>query len=466
MSTPVFAAVGHPNKGKSSIVATLAHDDTVAIGRIPGTTTQRRSYPMKVDGETLYTLVDTPGFQRARRALSWMKKRETSADKHPEVVRDFLQAHRQKDQFIDECELLAPLLEDGAGILYVVDGSVPYGTEYEAEMEILRWTGQPRMALINPIGPADHIEDWRNALGQYFSVVRVFNALSADFHKRIELLRAFGQLKSDWHAPLHKAVELLQQDRYQRRLQSAQSIATVLADMLTLQLEKKMSPDADIEMAKEPLENEYHRRIEKLEQRSRQTIEDIYAHKSVERIEAGLEVFNEHDLLSEESWRLFGLSKLELTGLGLVSGAAVGGMVDVAVGGASLLLGALIGGGIGAATTLFAADKLVDIKLLNMSLGNKLLVAGPTRNINFPHLVFNRARLHHALVSRRTHAERTSLKIDQSMDSVLRPLQDKERKQLEKVFGRLRSDNVGASERTKLAEIINAIFTEDDRMEF
>ena len=36
---PSFAVVGHPNKGKSSIVSTLAHDDSVRIGELPGTTT-------------------------------------------------------------------------------------------------------------------------------------------------------------------------------------------------------------------------------------------------------------------------------------------------------------------------------------------------------------------------------------------------------------------------------------------
>lgn len=463
MNDPIFAVVGHPNKGKSSIVATLAHDDSVAIGRIPGTTIQRRSYPMKVDGEVLYTLVDTPGFQRARRVLDWMQKHETTADKHPGVVRAFLQTHRNGDQFIDECELLAPLMDDGAGILYVVDGSVPYGSEYEAEMEILRWTGQPRMALINPIGAADHLQDWQTALGQYFSVVRVFNAVTADFHKRVELLRAFGQLQDRWRLPLQKAVDILQADRFQRRVQAAHAIADTLGEMLALQLEKTLAPEADTELEKPPLENKYRQQLEQLEQRSRQGIEALYAHKKIDRIEDGLEFFAAHDLFSEESWRLFGLSRLQLMGLGLVSGAAVGGMIDAAVGGASLLLGAFLGGGIGAATTLLAADRLVEVKLLNMPLGNKQLVAGPTRNINFPHIVFGRARLHHALISRRTHAERGSLKLDEALHSLLRPLQDTERKELEKVFGRLRSSNANITDRETLAGIISAIFARDDR---
>ncbi|HEY5673593.1 MAG TPA: DUF3482 domain-containing protein, partial [Malonomonas sp.] len=336
-----------------------------------------------------------------------------------------------------------------------------YGAEYEAEMEILRWTGQPRMALINPIGPADHVEAWRAALGQYFSVVRVFNALNADFYKRIELLRAFGQLKAEWRTPLQQAVDILERDRRQRCLLAAHSIANTLSDMVTLQLEKKLPPSADVELEKAPLEKDYWQRLETLEQRARKSIEDIYAHKKIDRIEDGLEFFAEHDLFSEESWRLFGLSRLQLLGLGLISGAAVGGMVDVAVGGASLFLGALLGSGVGAATTLLAADKLVEIRILNMPLGLKQLLAGPSRNINFPHIVFNRARLHHALIARRTHAERTRLTIDATMNSLLRPLSDSERNRLEKIFTRLRSRSAGGAERADLAEIIAAIFTED-----
>ena len=63
---PKFAVVGHPNKGKSSIVSSLAMDDSVQISDIPGTTTKSRSFPLIVDGKILYELLDTPGFQRAR----------------------------------------------------------------------------------------------------------------------------------------------------------------------------------------------------------------------------------------------------------------------------------------------------------------------------------------------------------------------------------------------------------------
>ena len=140
MSGPSLAVVGHPNKGKSSLVAALAQDESVRIGCEPGTTTRAQAFPMRVDGEVLYTLVDTPGFQRARAALAWMQEQAGSAVDRPGVVTRFVEIHRDDPRFDAERELLKPITE-GAGILYVVDGAVPYSIEYEPDMEILRWTG-------------------------------------------------------------------------------------------------------------------------------------------------------------------------------------------------------------------------------------------------------------------------------------------------------------------------------------
>ena len=461
MTKPVFAAVGHPNKGKSSIVATLAQDDSVIIGNTPGTTARSRYFPMKVDGEVLYVLVDTPGFQRARRALEWMKQNETTADKHPAVVRKFLETHRDGDQFFDECQLLTPLMEESAGILYVVDGSVPYGPEYEAEMEILRWTGQPSMALINPVGNADHIESWRTALGQYFKLVRVFNAVKADFHKGIELLRAFGQLNDDWQSQLQQAVNVLIGNRQHRQYQSAQSISNTLVDMLVLKEEKSLSTTAIAEQEKAPLEKKYCQKILQIERRTRKSVEDIYAHKKLERIEDEKDIFEDVDLFSEESLRLFGLSRLQLTGLGIVSGAGTGGVIDLAVGGSSFLIGTLVGGCLGAAGAYFSASKLIEAKILKMPLGKKTLVVGPARNINFPHIIFNRARLHHFLISNRTHAEQGDFIVNESLNSALRSLTNKETKGLEKVFKGIRRNGSSAKQREELANVILDIFTED-----
>src|SRR5438445_13409632 len=91
---PRFAVVGRVNKGKSSIVATLAEDDTVRIDPRPGTTTEVREYPVRVDGRTLFVLVDTPGFEDAARALAWLRSREVSAAEGPARVAELLRAYQ------------------------------------------------------------------------------------------------------------------------------------------------------------------------------------------------------------------------------------------------------------------------------------------------------------------------------------------------------------------------------------
>ena len=134
---PRFAVVGHPNKGKSSVVATLAQNDSIAIAMEPGTTRDSHRYPMKVDDVTLYELIDTPGFQRPRKVLAWLQGHSLSASDRPDTVAAFVTQHADDPRYHDECELLRPIVE-GAGIIYVVDGSVPYNREHEAEMNILR----------------------------------------------------------------------------------------------------------------------------------------------------------------------------------------------------------------------------------------------------------------------------------------------------------------------------------------
>src|SRR5688572_11547290 len=280
MSVPRFAIVGHPNKGKSSIVATLAEDDALAISPHPGTTTRSRAYPMRLDGETLYELVDTPGFQRARETLAWLEAHDRGAGERAAVVREFAAAHAADERFKDECELLRPVV-DGAGILYVVDGSRPYGRQYEAEMEVLRWTGRPRMALINLISAGDHVDEWRAALSQYFSIVRVFDAVRADFGKRIELLRSFGAIDESWAAPLTGAADALEADRERRRRAAAVEIGDLLIDSLSATVTVPLAgPDAD-EAALANGRSKLQQRVRRREVEARRSVQEIYRHASL-----------------------------------------------------------------------------------------------------------------------------------------------------------------------------------------
>lgn len=455
MSAPQFAIVGHPNKGKSSIVATLARDQSVAISPVPGTTLENREYPMRIDDETLYVLVDTPGFQRARAALEWMQAQSASAVHRPDVVRRFVREHRDDPRFDAECKLLTPILA-GAGILYVVDGSRPFGGEYEAEMEILRWTGQPSLALINQIGASDYSDQWRKALGQYFRIVRVFNAMTADFDKRIRLLLGFGEISDEWRAPLERAVHILQTEQAQRRALSARVVAETISAMIGHTAQRRLTEGQSTSQALAALRDQYQRELVAMERDSRSEVEHIYDYAHLERHENVVQLL-EQDLFAKQTWSLFGLTRKQLIATGGVGGAAAGGVIDLAVAGHSLMLGAGIGALIGGISTWIGADRIAETKVMGLPLGGESISVGPMRNVNFPYVVLGRALLHHRMIEDRTHAYRGPLELNVDPDTLPR-FEFEVRKRLEKVFGKLRKQEALAP------ELLDVLATEIERL--
>jgi GTPase Era involved in 16S rRNA processing len=451
MTLPVFAIVGHPNKGKSSIVSTLSEDESVTISPVPGTTLDNRRYPMAVDGEILYELIDTPGFQRARAALEWMRGHAVSAVDRADTVRRFVDEHRNDSRFSAECHLLKPIIE-GAGILYVVDGSRPFGEDYEAEMEILRWTGQPSLALINMIGDSDYSDDWYKALGQYFRIVRVFDAMEADFDRRVQLLLAFGEIRETWRSALEKAVRILREEQARRRALAARVIAEMLARMITHVRRRRLAAGETLDEARDALLQAYKQDLAAMEQPCREEVEQIYNHRNLERHEPLVQLLDE-DLFSHQTWVLFGLTRQQLIATGALGGAAAGGVIDLAAHGTSLLMGSGLGALAGGVTAWLTSDRIARIKVLGHPLGGKEISIGPMRNINFPYVALGRALLHQRIVEERTHARRGPLAI--ASQPVQQLADAGVRRRFEKLFARLRKQEAARGDLVaKLASLI------------
>ena len=170
---PEFAIIGHPNEGKSSVLSTLAEDDSVRVSPIPGETVVCQTFPVRIDGREVIRFIDTPGFQNPRRVLQWLQ-----AHQGPEasMLADFIAAHRYDSDFHDDCELLGPVAT-GAGVIFVVDGSRPIRHVDRAEMEILRLSGAPRMAVINcKDEETGYLDDWQNAFRRHFSASSCWRA--------------------------------------------------------------------------------------------------------------------------------------------------------------------------------------------------------------------------------------------------------------------------------------------------
>lgn len=460
MTPPGFAVVGHVNRGKSSVVSTLAADASVVIDDAPGTTRTTRAYPMRVDGEVLYTLYDTPGFERPRHVLAWLRERETGTGERAALVRRFVEEHERSGEFAPECALLRPIL-DGAGILYVVDASIPVTPVVEAEAEVLRWTGRPRMALLNPIGDRDFSAQWRPILDQYFSLVRLFDAHEADFARRIGLLEALRELADDGRPALDRAIDVLRADRRFRLRESARAIADALVDLITHVEEKRLAPEADIESARGPLASRYYAVLEARELRMRRDLRRLQGHDDLEVDQASVEQLDE-DLFDVASWSRFGLSRAQIASAGAAAGAAVGLGVDVGLGGSSLLLGSAIGGAVGAASAAWGWNQLAKVRVMGLQMGGRLLRIGPMPNPNFPWVILDRALVFHEAVAHRAHARRTPVRL-RDAEGVVAGLPRDVRGTIESAFDALRRNANGESvQRTAatLAATIESILVE------
>jgi hypothetical protein len=409
---PTFAVVGRVNKGKSSVVSTLIEDDSVRVDREPGTTRVCTRFPFRGDdGRTLCYVVDTPGFEEAPRALTWLREQEGTAADRPAAVARLVETFLGRGEFSDECALLEPIL-DGAAILYVVDASLPYRANYEAEMEILRWTGRPCMALINKIGGDDHVEEWRRALSQYFSVVRMFDAHRSGFAERVSLLRAFRELDDVARPAIDEAIAVLRADWARRRRRSARVIAEFVADALTYTEEHRLAQHESPDPHRHEWQEAFLSSLRRRERRARSEIETLYRHERMERAESDLAVESfDRDLFAEESRRVFGLDTWQLVRAGAVGGAAIGGTLDAVTLGHSFLLGTLIGGAVGGVAAYWGGLRIAEVRLLGQSVGGRVAIVGPVRDANFPWIVLDRACAHFASVSKRAHAQRDVLEI-------------------------------------------------------
>ena len=433
--TPVFAVVGHPNKGKSSIVSTIAQNDNIAISPRSGTTHDTQQIDISI-GSAGYALVDTPGFQRPSRTLAWLQEHAPSADKRRDAVRQFIADPQCQQQFPEEVMLLKPIM-DGAAILYVVDGSRPYGAEYEAEMEILRWTGQASMALINPIENEDHVQDWQQALGQYFKIVRVFNAMQADFEKVVAILEAFSHIREEWQSALAGIVSEYRRQRASQLEESAGLLADLLTQLCTHQVSQKVFSKSQADGLKGILEKKYFDDMRKIEHRHQVSLKNLYQYHHLESTIDELPL--EGNLFDTEKWIMWGLNRKQLTVAATIAGAATGAVIDMALAGSSVMLGALGGGLLGAGSAWLGADSISSFHVQGLPLGGYEAHQGPIQNRNFPYVALGRFLYLADALRHRTHAHRDKLQISEGdLSARIKQLSSEQQSGLHRALDRLR----------------------------
>lgn len=416
---PVFAVVGKVNAGKSSVLATLLEVDDDRIIRIsstPGETTQCQVLPLEFDGEERIRFIDTPGFSRSIEAMREIQRIHGNGPPDIESVRRFVEQSTAAGEFEDECLLLGPLL-NGAGLLYVIDPSKPLRDEFIAEMEILRWTGRRRMALLNAKDASEeHVKAWRDRLGSYFNLVRTFNAHEARFDERRRLLKSLLEIDEEHAAVIESTIRSLDDEWRQRREESAEVLVSALESAMMLREsrvleERVMEVDHRRERVQAEMVEAYYKAVTKLVKKAVDELLKIYRHHLIQ-IDWEEFGFEDIDLEAAETWSKWGLSRSQLAMAGGAAGAAAGVAVDVGTGGLTHGAGTLFGTLFGAAAAFFKGDELPDLKV-DLTGGMKLkggegrkLELGPPKNENFPWILLDRLLVTYHEVTSRAHGKR------------------------------------------------------------
>jgi hypothetical protein len=399
---PEFAVVGHPNEGKSSVVSTLAEDDSVRVSPIPGETVLCRTFPVVIDGWEIIRFTDTPGFQNPIQTLEWMRNYRGD---DTFIVEAFRETHAGNPNFRDDVELFKPIT-NGAGIIYVVDGSRPLRRVDKAEMEVLRLTGRPRMAIINcKENETGYLDQWKNEFRKHFNSVRIFNAHKATYAERLELLDTLKSIDQDWRPALETVISAFKTDWENRNAQTAEIICALITDCLTFSINRGVSGKSE-EEALELLRHDYTRSVEKIEKESHQRIRRLFKH-NIFNYDLPAQSILQEELFNEKTWQFLGLTQAQLIAAASLAGGALGALIDLAAAGLTFGIFTAILGLAGAGwAAMGGGKKLAKAKVVGVELGTYQIQVGPIDNMQFPYILADRALIFYSHIINWAHGRR------------------------------------------------------------
>ena len=399
-SVPTYTVVGHPNEGKSSVVATLAEDDSVRISPIPGETTHRREYPVQIDGKTVIQFVDTPGFQYPRRILEWFR---THGSPSGNLSKDFIAEQGNDPKLSHDIELLTPLSQ-GCGVIYVIDGSRPISSTDRIEMEILRLTGNPRMAIINPKDlQENYVAQWKSTCAKAFNSIRVFDAHQATYSERLALLESLKGINQDWETALAQTITAFEQDWANRIHQVAGILCELVREGITHSESKSIFKPSQEQPARQALQRRYETSLHQMESDHHQSIRRLFKH-NIFNVDIPAQSILHDDLFTERTWQVLGLTKKQIISTAAILGGGLGVQLDLAAAGLTFGLFTVSGAIAGATTAWLKGENLARTRIKKQEIGGIMVTVGPNTNPQFPFILLDRAMLYFQHVSNWAHA--------------------------------------------------------------
>lgn len=341
------AVVGHTNTGKTSLLRTLAYDQTFGqVTDAPGTTREVISLPVFLDGRPALSWFDTPGLEDSVGLRDWIDGLSDPAKRLDGVdrVERFLNDPQARAHFEQESRVLAQVLKSDA-LLYVVDARDNVLAKHRDELHLLQSCGKPVLPVLNFVASSQaNPQPWIDVFARHAMHIHLsFDTISPPINGQQAMYDTLGQLLGARQTVLRALGQEAARQRCQRLRAAVSLLASLCVTSASRHCRAQDEPDA-VAAATGLLEQE-------VRADERQFVTDLLK----------LYQFSEHDYLPQttgwdgSSWStdLFDKQTLKALGIDLGKGAAVGGAIgatfDVLTAGLSLGAGTAIGATAGSA---------------------------------------------------------------------------------------------------------------------
>jgi GTPase Era involved in 16S rRNA processing len=418
--TPTFVITGAPNKGKSTFVKAMTNNPNVVVKSTAGTTVESKPYSyLKKDQEgnkkKLLTLWDTPGFENQAEVYEivteWKRESKESAT---EIISRYIETYKDDSNHKFEVEILKPLRQF-ACIVYVADCSNSFSEDdYLREIQLLKFTNYPRIAILNPIDGHDHIESWREGLREYFHTIKVFNPHTTTFNEKLSTLGALSHLHDEWEKPINQVIYTLREEREHILEESARIIRKTVIDIFDKEFEIVIDNTEDESHHKTVLLEKVRSFVKRKMNASQSNINSLF------NIDVDIEILDEYadnDLFSE-TVRKNSLPPYQRGFIWALAGGTIGAIIDAAAGGLTFgIFTAILGSGAYAAgyfSDLKPSDLINIKKYLSSEKREKIRVNSLNPEIGL--LVINRLRQVVASLYNRTAANTEKIIIKKDLD--------------------------------------------------
>jgi hypothetical protein len=336
-----IAVVGHTNTGKTSLLRTLTRD--VNFGEVadaPGTTKQVQGAQVKLEGNLVMVLFDTPGIEDSMGLLDYLEQLSRPGGRldGPERLELFLRGPEASGRYEQEARVLTKLLDCQVG-LYVIDVREPVLAKHKDELLILASCGRPLLPILNFVAStASRAAQWRATLSRLgLHTCIEFDSVSPPLDGEETLYRTLSIVLPSHQATLAGLQLQSAKQKVARRVAGMTLIAGLLIDLAALR-----TPSSTVPELLEQAIIQQQAVVRQREQACVQALlllfqfrEDDYLTQPLPLSEGSLSV----DLFNPQALKDIGVH----TGGGLGAGMIAGAVADVLSAGLTLGTGMLIG---------------------------------------------------------------------------------------------------------------------------